>query len=175
MCQICVISKVNITVTDHCHSMLLLPWSRSLSKSISLTTLFLSILLSMLMFYVSVLITVHAISMSVQLLLSHTVTANIIITVIIHMLMPLSSVLSLLLASSFSSSVQTLQFSATSLPTLIDLFHNGGQIKYSFVLMLISLTSLAMTSKFQKNICFKTRAVGLINIKTKHCKSDRHL
>ena len=49
----------------------------------------------------------------------------------------------------------------------IELFHNGGQITYSFVLMLISLTSLATTSKFQKNICFKTRAVGLINIKAK--------
>ena len=57
----------------------------------------------------------------------------------------------------------------------IDLFHIGGQIRYSFVLMLISLTSLVMTSKFQKNICFKTRAVGLINIKTKECKSGRHL
>ena len=57
----------------------------------------------------------------------------------------------------------------------IDLFHNGGQIKYSFVLMLISPTSLATKSKFQKNICFKTRAVGLINIKTKECKSGRHL
>ena len=57
----------------------------------------------------------------------------------------------------------------------IDLFHNGGQIKYSFVLMLISLTGLATTSKFQKNICFKTRAVGLINIKTKEYKSCRHL
>ena len=33
----------------------------------------------------------------------------------------------------------------------IDLFHNGGQIKYSFVLTLISLSSLATTSKFQKN------------------------
>ena len=57
----------------------------------------------------------------------------------------------------------------------IDLFHNGGRIKYSFVLMLISLTSLATTSKFQKDICFKTRAVGLINIKTKECKNARHL
>ena len=56
-----------------------------------------------------------------------------------------------------------------------DLFHNCGQIKHSFVLMLISLTSLAMTSKFQKNICFKMRAEGLINIKTKECKSGRHL
>ena len=52
---------------------------------------------------------------------------------------------------------------------------NGGQMKYSFVLMLISPTSLATKSKFQKNICFKTRAVGLINIKTKECKSGRHL
>ena len=60
---------------------------------------------------------------------------------------------------------------------IIDLFHNGGQIKYSFVLMLISPTSLATKSKFQKNnfICFKTRAVGLTNIRTKECKSGRHL
>ena len=43
----------------------------------------------------------------------------------------------------------------------LDLFHNGGQIKYSFVLMLISPTNLVTTSKFQKNICFKTMAVGL--------------
>ena len=57
----------------------------------------------------------------------------------------------------------------------IDLFRNGGQINYSFVLMLISPTNLAMTSKFQKNICFKTRAVGLININTKECKVGRHL
>ena len=57
----------------------------------------------------------------------------------------------------------------------IDLFHNGGQINYSFVLMLISPTNLATTSKFQKNICFKTRAVGLININTKECKVGRHL
>ena len=56
----------------------------------------------------------------------------------------------------------------------IGLFHNGGQIKYSFVLMLISLTSLATTSKFQTNICFKMRAVGLINMKTKEWKSGRH-
>ena len=37
----------------------------------------------------------------------------------------------------------------------IDLFNNGGQIKYSFVLMLISLSSLATTSKFQKNFVSK--------------------
>ena len=43
-------------------------------------------------------------------------------------------------------------------------FHNGSQIKYSFVLMKKkkSLSSVARTSKFQKNICFKMRAVGLI-------------
>ena len=58
---------------------------------------------------------------------------------------------------------------------LIDLFHNGGQINYSFVLMLISFSSLATTSKFQKNISFKTRLVGLININTKECKVGRHL
>ena len=40
---------------------------------------------------------------------------------------------------------------------IIDQFHNGGQIRYSFVLMLISLSSLASTSKFQKNICLKMR------------------
>ena len=33
----------------------------------------------------------------------------------------------------------------------IDLFHNGGQINYSFVLMLKSPTNLATISKFQKN------------------------
>ena len=59
-------------------------------------------------------------------------------------------------------------------PAEIDLFHNGGQIKYSFVLMLLCLTSLATMSKFQKNICLKIRAVGLISIKTKECKIGRH-
>ena len=49
---------------------------------------------------------------------------------------------------------------------VIDVFHNGGQMKYSSVLMLLSLSSLATASKFQKN-CFKMRAVGLININTK--------
>ena len=53
----------------------------------------------------------------------------------------------------------------------IDLFHNGGQLKKnSFVLMLISLSSLARI-----DICFKMRAVVLINIYTKECKSGRHL
>ena len=41
--------------------------------------------------------------------------------------------------------------------------------------MLISLSSLATTHKFQKNICFKRRAVSPININTKECKGGRHL
>ena len=49
----------------------------------------------------------------------------------------------------------------------IDLFHNGGQIKYSFVLMLISLSNLAAMCKIQKNVCAKMRPVSLINIDTK--------
>ena len=35
----------------------------------------------------------------------------------------------------------------------IHLFHNGGQIKYSFVLMLISLTRLATMYKIQRKFC----------------------
>ena len=60
------------------------------------------------------------------------------------------------------------------MPLKKDLFHNGGQIKYFSVLMPISLSSVARKSKFQKTICFKIRAVGLININTNECKSDRH-
>ena len=71
--------------------------------------------------------------------------------------------------------VQGLPRPTNSSSTCMDLFHNGGQMKYSFVLMLISPTSLATASKFQNNTCFKTRAVGLINIKTKEFKSGRHL
>jgi len=48
----------------------------------------------------------------------------------------------------------------------IDLFHNGDQIQYSFVLMLISLTNLAAMHKIQKNIWNKVRLVSLININT---------
>ena len=44
---------------------------------------------------------------------------------------------------------------------------------YYFLLILISLSSLATTSKFQRDIGFKV--VGLININTKECKSGRHL
>ena len=49
----------------------------------------------------------------------------------------------------------------------IDLFHNGGQIKYSFVWMLIGLISLAAMGTIQKNISTKVRAVDLIDINTK--------
>ena len=49
----------------------------------------------------------------------------------------------------------------------IDLFHNGDQLKYSFVLMLISLSNLAAMGKIQKNISTKVRPVGLINAITK--------
>lgn len=48
--------------------------------------------------------------------------------------------------------------------TLIDLFHNGGQIKYCSVLMLIK-------PFFQSNVCFKMRAVGLINNKRMQSRS----
>ena len=49
------------------------------------------------------------------------------------------------------------------------------QIKYSFVLRLISLSSLATTNNFQNDSCFKMKAVGVLNINTKECKSGRHL
>lgn len=49
------------------------------------------------------------------------------------------------------------------------------QLKYSFVLMLISLSSLTTTIKFQKNICLRMREVGVININTKECRGDRRL
>ena len=48
----------------------------------------------------------------------------------------------------------------------IDLFHNGGPIKYSFVLMLTSLPSLVAMGKIQKNMLPKMRPVGPININT---------
>ena len=52
-------------------------------------------------------------------------------------------------------------------PVSIDLFHNGGQIKYSFVLMLMSLNGLATMGTVQKNISTTVRPVGLIDINTK--------
>ena len=49
----------------------------------------------------------------------------------------------------------------------IDLFHNGDQIQYSFVLMLIGPTRLIAMGKILKNISTKVRPVGLTNINTK--------
>ena len=43
----------------------------------------------------------------------------------------------------------------------------------NYVLMLISLSGIATTSEFQKNICFKMRAVGVIKINTKERKGGR--
>ena len=58
-------------------------------------------------------------------------------------------------------------------PLWIDLFHNGGQIKYSFVWMLISLISLAAMGTIQRNISTKVRAVGLIDINTNLLLTER--
>ena len=57
----------------------------------------------------------------------------------------------------------------------IDLFHNGGPIKYSFVLMPISLSSLAAMRKIQKNMLTKMRPVGAIDINTIEYQIGRHL
>ena len=48
-------------------------------------------------------------------------------------------------------------------------FINGGWAKnhYSFVFLLIVLTSLSSTNKIQKNFCFKVRLVRMISSKTK--------
>ena len=52
---------------------------------------------------------------------------------------------------------------------------NGGQKKYSFVFVLIRLTSLVIKDKVQKKCSFRTRLVGLISTKTKECFFGRHL
>ena len=52
----------------------------------------------------------------------------------------------------------------------LDLFHRGSQLKYSSVLMLISLSILTLMNKFQRNIYFKVSAVGLSNISQKNVK-----
>ena len=48
----------------------------------------------------------------------------------------------------------------------IDRIHKWRLINYSFVFMLIILTSLVSTNKIQKNFCFKVRLVRTISIKT---------
>ena len=47
--------------------------------------------------------------------------------------------------------------------------HKWRPKKYSFVFVLISLTSLVSTDKIQKKSCFRTRLVGLISTKPKEC------
>ena len=50
---------------------------------------------------------------------------------------------------------------------------NGRQKKYSFVFVLISLTSLVTTDRIQKKSAFRTRLVGLICTKTKEYSFSR--
>ena len=55
---------------------------------------------------------------------------------------------------------------ASPLLEKVDFFHNGDQIKYSLVLILISLCNLAAMGNIQENIETKMRPVGLIKIST---------
>lgn len=41
----------------------------------------------------------------------------------------------------------------------IDLFYSGGQTKYSFVVTLMIVTTLARVCKIQKNFCSKLRLI----------------
>ena len=60
----------------------------------------------------------------------------------------------------FSSfKISTYNFKSTT-----DLSHKWWLINYSFIFMLINLTSLVSTCKIQKNVYSKMRLVGLINI-----------
>jgi len=53
--------------------------------------------------------------------------------------------------------------------SLIDLFHNGGQLMFSFICMIISLSDLFSMCKIRKNPYFQTRPERLIMI---HIKDD---
>ena len=57
----------------------------------------------------------------------------------------------------------------------IHLFHNGGPIKYYFVLMLISLSSFTAMRRIQKNMLAKMRPVSPIYINTIKYQIGRHL
>ena len=57
----------------------------------------------------------------------------------------------------------------------IDRMHKWQPKKYSFVFVLISLTSLISTDKIRKKSSFRTRLVGLISTKTKEYFFGRHL
>ena len=53
--------------------------------------------------------------------------------------------------------------------SLIDLFHNGCQLMFSFICMIISLSDLFSMCKIRKNPYFQTRPERLIMI---HIKDD---
>ena len=53
--------------------------------------------------------------------------------------------------------------------SLIDLFHDGGLLMYSFICLVISLSDLVIMCKIQKNPYFQTRSERLIII---HIKED---
>ena len=56
----------------------------------------------------------------------------------------------------------------------IDRMHKWRPKKYSFVFVLIRLTSLVGTDKIQKKCSFRMRLVGLISTKTKEYFVGRH-
>ena len=53
--------------------------------------------------------------------------------------------------------------------SLIDLFHNGGQLMFSFICIIINLSDLFSMCKIQKNPYFQSRPERLIMI---HLKDD---
>ena len=57
----------------------------------------------------------------------------------------------------------------------MDRTHKWEPKKYSFVFVLIRLTSLLSTDKIQKKCSFRTRLVGLISTKTKEYFVGSHL
>ena len=57
----------------------------------------------------------------------------------------------------------------------IDRMHKWRPKKYSFVFVLIRLTSLVGTDKIQKTSSFRTRLVGMISIKTNEYFVGCHL
>ena len=56
----------------------------------------------------------------------------------------------------------------------LNLIENGVKLSLN-VLMLVSVSSLATMSKFQLNICFKMRAVGLIKKAWRYLVFDKSL
>ena len=58
---------------------------------------------------------------------------------------------------------------------VIDRMHKWRPKKYSFVFVLIRLTSLVGTDKIQKKCSFRTRLVVLISTKAKEYFVGRHL